>query len=128
MSLACRTGTAWRRGTTEPAVGCDRPDSGTGSPLFSNKISFDDFQAHLEATSTGRYRPYAGALASFAYTPGADGAPTLVSCRWAFGDEPEPARATVAYPVLVFEERWFPAQGAVVALLRVLRGDVDRDV
>lgn len=91
--------------------------------MFNPKISLDEFRARLQAAFTGRYRPYAGALASFAYTPGADGAAGLVSCRWAFGDEPEQPRATVEYPVLVLAERWFPAGAAADALLRVLRGE-----
>lgn len=94
------------------------------SGLFPTKITLDDFETRLTSIVGDRYRPYAGALASFAYTPGTDGSPVLVSCRWAFGDAPEQVRASVAYPVLAFEEQWFPADTAVGALLRVLRGEV----
>lgn len=87
------------------------------------KISLDDLETKLNATFTTRYRPYVGALVSYAYTPAADDGATLVSCRWAFVDDPEPSRATVTYPALVLEDRWFPMEEAVSELLRVLKGE-----
>jgi hypothetical protein len=91
--------------------------------LFNRKISLIDFEASLIAALTNRYRPYTGALVSFAYAPTAADGPELVSCRWAFVDEPEPVRATVTYPVLVLEDRWLPMENAAGELLRVLRGE-----
>jgi hypothetical protein len=91
--------------------------------LINSKIDLADFETILNAAVAARYRPYAGAMVSFAYAPGADDGPELVSCRWEFVDEPERARATVTYPALVLEDRWFPMADAVGELLRVLRGE-----
>lgn len=86
------------------------------------KISLEDLETKLNAAFATRYRPFAGALVSYAYTPEAEDAANLVSCRWAFMDEPEPPRSTVTYPALVLEDRWFPLDVAVSELLRVLEG------
>jgi len=86
-------------------------------------ISLDEFETTLSAAFAALYRPYAGALASFAHAPGADGEPDLVSCRWLFADEPLPPRAPIAYPVLVLEESWLPMEVAAGELLRLLRGE-----
>lgn len=91
--------------------------------MLHNKIPLEDFATALNAALAARDRPYAGALVSFAWVPGADDMAGLVSCRWEFADVPEPPRATVAYPTLVLEERWIPLEDAVGELLRVLRGE-----
>jgi hypothetical protein len=87
------------------------------------KISLEDLETKLNAAFATRYWPFAGALVSYAYTPNADNGAKLVSCRWAFVDQPEPPRATVTYPALVLEELWFPIEDAVSELLRVLQGE-----
>jgi hypothetical protein len=86
------------------------------------KISLEDLEKRLNAALATRYRPYAGALVSYAYAPTSNDGAALVSCRWAFTDDPEPPRTTVTYPALVLEDRWFPLDVAVSELLRVLRG------
>lgn len=86
------------------------------------KISLEDLETRLNTAFATRYRPYAGALVSYAYAPRTNNSSALVSCRWAFVDDPEPPRATVTYPALVLEDRWFPLDIAVSELLRVLHG------
>lgn len=91
--------------------------------MYRPKISLEDFETALNAAVTPRYRPYAGALVSFAYAPRPADESGLVSCRWEFVDEPASARATVTYPALVLEERWFRMEDAVGEMLRILRGE-----
>lgn len=90
--------------------------------MFRSKIPLDELETKLKAAFAARYRPYAGALVSFAYTPGTDRETALVSCRWVFLDEPQQPRATVTYPVLTLEERWLPMEIAPSELLEVLGG------
>lgn len=86
------------------------------------KLSLEDLETKLNAAFANRYRPFAGALVSYAYAPGVDDVAQLVSCRWAFFDEPEPPRGTVTYPALTLEDCWFPMEDAVSELLGVLQG------
>lgn len=88
------------------------------------KISLKDLEIKLNAAFATRYRPFAGALVSYAYTPPDEDGLTLASCRWEFVDEFKPPRATVTYPALLLEERWVPMEHAVSELLRVLHGEV----
>jgi hypothetical protein len=46
------------------------------------KISLEDLETRLNAAFATRYRPFAGALVSYAYTPSAADGANLVSCRW----------------------------------------------
>jgi hypothetical protein len=86
-------------------------------------LSLEDFEASLNAAFTDRYRPYAGAMASFAYTPGNRDGAELVSCRWEFADVPRTPRTAVTYPALILEESWFPMGDAAGELLRILGGE-----
>jgi hypothetical protein len=87
------------------------------------KISLADLETKLNAAFATRYRPFAGALVSYAYTPPAEDGATLASCRWEFVDELKKPRATVTYPALLLEERWVAIDHAVSELLRVLHGE-----
>lgn len=89
--------------------------------MFRPKLSLEDFQSVLKGIITARYRPYAGALVSFAHAPGAGDGAGLVACRWEFVDELTVPRAAVRYPALILEERWVPMEDALGELLRVLR-------
>lgn len=87
------------------------------------KILLEDLEIKLNAAFATRYRPFAGALVGYAYTPPAEDGVTLASCRWEFVDEFKQPRATVTYPALLLEERWVPMEHAVRELLRVLHGE-----
>lgn len=87
------------------------------------KISLEDLGTKLNAAFATRYRPFAGALVSYAYTPPDKDRIILASCRWEFVDEFKQPRATVTYPALLLEERWVPMEHAVSELLRVLHGE-----
>lgn len=83
-----------------------------------------EFTDWLQKFERERYRPYAGALLSYAVVPPSRPrqAAGLLTCRWLFSDERLEGRGTRTYPQLHLADSWLEGAEAAQVLISIIAG------
>lgn len=84
-------------------------------------MSEPEFEDILISLLKNRYKPYAGALATFAFHQRDN--PRFITCRWEFADERCEPRGLHSYPTVLLGEVWHDGEEALPNLLSIVRGD-----
>jgi hypothetical protein len=85
-------------------------------------MEISEFQVWLTQHLTTRYRPFAGALVTYAIAPSDRHGLRVITCRWFFSDEEIPARGLREYPQILLGEEWHAGEDSVKKLIASLQG------